>query len=82
MQEVLNTYEILRREFPSARLHASEIGDFVHDVVTYGAKLPTVTGEMGDTWIPGISSDPKKEAEYRVVTDTLTECIKMGKHEG
>lgn len=54
------------------------MSDFVRDVMSYKVKLPTVTGEMGDTWISGISSDPLKLAQYRVVTDTLTECITNG----
>ncbi|WAR01890.1 hypothetical protein MAR_008448 [Mya arenaria] len=66
-------------EFPGANLHASTFEKFVEAVWPMRDQLPVVTNEIGDTWIQGISSDPRKLAEYRVVMNALTNCIKEGK---
>ncbi|XP_052801286.1 uncharacterized protein LOC128232002 [Mya arenaria] len=79
VEEILGYYEILRAEFPGANLHASTFEKFVEAVWPMRDQLPVVTNEIGDTWIQGISSDPRKLAEYRVVMNALTNCIKEGK---
>ena len=68
----------MRVNFPHAKLHASTFEAFLEAVQPVIDQLPVVEGEIGDTWISGIASDPKKMAEYRVVSDTLTDCIKNG----
>ena len=37
-----------------------------------------VTMEMGDTWIQGDGSDPRKSAEFRTVARTVGECLQNG----
>ena len=69
----------MRVNFPNAKLHASTFEAFLEAVQPVIDQLPVVEGEIGDTWISGIASDPKKMAEYRVVSDTLTDCIKNGR---
>jgi hypothetical protein len=41
-------------------------------------KLPVIQQEIGDTWINGISSDPRKIAEYRAVSRILGQCYQQG----
>ena len=77
-QEILNNYEIVRANFPNAKLHASTFEAFLEAIQPVVDQLPVVTGEIGDTWISGIASDPRKMAEYRVVMETLTTCIQEG----
>ena len=78
LQEVLQNYEVLRGNFPNAKLHASTFESFLEAVMLAVEGLPVVTGEIGDTWISGIASDPRKMAEYRVVSETLMNCIQTG----
>ena len=75
-QEVLSNYEILRAEFPSARIMASTLDDFFLAVEPIKSKLPVIEKEIGDTWLQGISSDPRKQAEYRAVSRKMDQCIK------
>ncbi|KAK3598273.1 hypothetical protein CHS0354_022590 [Potamilus streckersoni] len=79
VEEILGYYEILRAEFPQAKLRASTFEDFVAAVQPIKGSLPVVTKEIGDTWIQGIASDPKKMAQYRTVSETIMGCINAGK---
>jgi hypothetical protein len=54
----------LERRFPGAQVAASTMDAYAARVP---AGLPVVTGEMGDTWIHGVGSDPLKVARYRAL---------------
>jgi len=55
-QEILGYYEILRAEFPNARLQASRLDDYFDAAQVIRSRLPVVTSEIGDTWIQGVQS--------------------------
>ena len=78
LQEVLNAYEILRAEFPNAELHAGNLEDFFVAANAVKDKLPIFTNEIGDTWIQGVASDPRKCAEYRAVSRVMKDCVASG----
>lgn len=50
--------------FPDAEVIASSFDDYLSGAAAYvndnPESLPTLTGEIGDTWIYGCASDPKK----------------------
>lgn len=71
IQEVLHYYELLRAEFPDAEIKGSYLEDFVAALSLVKDKLPVFDGEVSDTWLMGVSSDPRKMAEYRAVTRVL-----------
>ena len=73
VDEISNYYEILSGEFPGASVTASTFEDFVStlDIDT----LPVVEGEIGDTWIQGVSSDPLKMSQYRAASTALAKCF-------
>ena len=74
-QEVLTYYEVSRSQFPGAVVQASTFEDFVAELQPFKDKLPIVTQEMGDTWIQGVSSDPRKVAESRAFMRVATKCL-------
>ena len=78
-QEVLSYYEILRAEFPNAELKASRLEEFFEAAEVIRDKLPVFTNEVGDTWIEGVASDPRKCAEYRAVSRVMKTCFSTGK---
>jgi len=41
-------------------------------------QLPVVTSEIGDEWIQGVASDPRKCAEFRAVSRVLRVCLDSG----
>ena len=77
-QEVLRYYEIYRAEFPNAKIKASTFDDYITALWPIKDQLPVITKEIGDTWIMGIASDPRKSAEYRAVSRVLGSCVRQG----
>ena len=75
VQEILGQYEVLRAEFPNAELVASKLEDFFLSVESLKDQLPVYDSEIGDTWIQGIASDPRKCAEVRGVGRTMKHCF-------
>ena len=79
VQEVLGQYEVLRAEFPNAKLQASKLEDFILAVEPIREKLPVIKNEVGDTWIQGVASDPRKSAEVRAVGRVMRDCFRSGR---
>lgn len=73
--EVLRLYEIARSQFPGADVQASTFEDFVASLEPIKSKLPVVTKELGDTWIQGSASDPRKVAEMRALMRVRAACL-------
>ena len=69
LSEIQNIFDVIRDQYPGAKVFASTLDSFVNAVNI--SALPTVYGEIGDTWIQGIASDPRKTALYRAVTRAL-----------
>jgi hypothetical protein len=67
LQEVQETYSSLSQRFPKAEIIATNLTEIANAVEPHRGSLPVVTGEIGDTWIHGIASDPLKVARYREV---------------
>ncbi|XP_070176101.1 uncharacterized protein [Littorina saxatilis] len=78
ISEVLNNFEVARSQFPNAMIVASSLDDYVSALKASATTFPVVTQEIGDTWIMGIQSDPKKIAMYRTFADVLAECFDNG----
>ncbi|KAL4451756.1 hypothetical protein ABPG75_007418 [Micractinium tetrahymenae] len=68
-EEVLDVFLRVQSSFPHATVQAGGFDGFVSDLLKAapGLDLPVVTGEIGDTWIFGVASDPGKIAEYRAL---------------
>jgi len=75
IEEIRATYAKLRAQFPEARVEASTLSDIAAAMEPYRAQLPVFTGEIGDTWIYGIPSDPMKVARYREMARLRQEWI-------
>lgn len=78
LQELLGYYEILRVQFPGAQLQASTLETYFAALHAAQPPLPTITQEIGDTWIQGVASDPRKMAEMRVLTRVMASCFAEG----
>ncbi len=69
--EILSNFNTIESEYPDAVVHASTFEDFVGKITK--SNLPVVTKEVGDTWVQGVSSDPRKTALYKAAMRAL-EC--------
>jgi hypothetical protein len=67
VQEVQETYTNLKTRFPNAEIVATNLTEIANAIEPHRSSLPIVTGEIGDTWIHGVASDPLKVARYREV---------------
>ena len=78
-ESYLSDLATIRQEFPNYAVKVSTFDDFVNDLdVAYRAgvaTLPVVTEEMGDTWVYGIASDPRKMQDLRLVQRARTRCL-------
>lgn len=63
-EEVAAIYAKLRAQFPGASVRAANLSEVAAAVEPYRDQMPVVTEEIGDTWIYGIPSDPRKVARY------------------
>jgi len=78
IDELRKIYAQLRRRFPNAKVTASNLTEIANAVDPFRTQLPTVTQEIGDTWIYGVPSDPVKVARYREVCRLRREWIAQG----
>ncbi|XP_022328600.2 uncharacterized protein LOC111127633 isoform X2 [Crassostrea virginica] len=76
--EILGNYEILRKEFPNAKIKGSTFEAYFAEVDKIRTRLPVVRQEVGDTWIQGIASDPFKMANYRAISGAIQDCVRAG----
>ena len=64
--EIEAAFASLRAQFPGAEVFASTLDAFAQGLDCQGA-LPVVKGEIGDTWIHGVDTDPAKTASLRAL---------------
>ena len=79
VDEIKKIYADLRKQFPNAKVTASNLSEIATAVEPYRSNLPVVTQEIGDTWIYGVPSDPVKVARYREVARLRREWIAQAK---
>lgn len=78
-EEIAKTYSDLSARFPNAKVIPTSLTEIANAVKPYRKNLPTVTQEIGDTWIHGCGSDPLKVARYREVARLRQAWIEQGK---
>ncbi|WP_455584277.1 DUF5054 domain-containing protein [Bacteroides sp.] len=79
-EQIKEIYASIRKRFPKAEIVASSLDDVARDIEKYCQnELPVVTEEIGDTWIWGVASDPKKIAEFRTLMRLRTEWVRSGR---
>ena len=66
-------YRSLREKYPDAVIRAATLDDAA--IALRGAELPVVEGEIGDSWIHGIGTDPTKTRAFREI---LRRCGSFG----
>jgi hypothetical protein len=76
--EIEQIYADLARQFPNAEIQAANLTEMANALAPYCDHLPEVTGEVGDTWIYGVASDPLKVARYRALTRLREAWIAKG----
>ncbi len=63
--EIIKIYNDLREKLPDAQIVAGDLNDIALAVREIEDTLPIVTDEIGDSWIHGVGTDPKKVSWFR-----------------
>lgn len=77
VEQVKEIFAKLREEFPDAELVAADLNDVALAVREIKDTLPIFTDEIGDSWIHGIGTDPKKVNLFKGfdrLASSLPEC--------
>ena len=77
--EIADVYSDLTRQFPNAQITACGLTEIANAIEPFRKNLPTVTQEIGDSWIYGVASDPVKVARYREISRLRRSWIASGK---
>jgi len=75
-EQITDIYKTLQNQFPYAQIIASNLSDVANEISGIKSLLPVVTGELGDTWIHGVGSDPLKIAQLREISRFRNELLK------
>ena len=70
--EIVKIYDSLMEKYPDCVLKAATLDD-VADRVCALDGLPVIENEIGDTWIHGAGTDPKKLSYYRALMRRIEE---------
>jgi len=79
LEEIKDSYRQLHSLYPGARIIPTNLSVIANALEPVRAQLPVVTKEMGDTWIYGVGSDPRKVARYRELCRLRGEWLSDGK---
>lgn len=72
-KQVGQLFAEIQAEFPDATVKASTLDAFAAALWPVKDQLPVVTAEIGDTWIHGVGSDPRKVARFRALSRLRSE---------
>lgn len=64
---IRKSFDECRTDNPGATVVASTLDAFARKLLSCRDALPVVTAEIGDTWIHGVGTDPRKVAQYRAL---------------
>lgn len=66
-EEIIEIFRSLREKFPEAELVAADLNDAAAALREAEDSLPIITDEIGDSWIHGTGTDPKKICQFRAL---------------
>lgn len=81
IEEIKHEFRQLAKKFPNAVIKASTMDEFAVKLRTVKHRLPVVHEEIGDTWIHGAGTDPKKISHYRELLRLRNKWLNQGRIE-
>jgi len=81
IEDIKREFAQLSTKYPGATIQASTMDQFTQKLLAVKNQLPVVTEEIGDTWIHGTASDPRKLAEFRTLLRLRNEWLEQGRFE-
>ncbi|MCM3718866.1 DUF5054 domain-containing protein [Fictibacillus phosphorivorans] len=81
VEDIKREFHVLQEKFPNAVIKASTMDAFAAKIQAIKHTLPVVHEEIGDSWIHGVATDPKKVAQYRELLRLRNQWITEGELE-
>lgn len=81
-EHIVKLYAELRQQFPGDRVQGSTMEPFAAALQSIADTLPVVEGELGDTWIHGLGTDPAKMAAFRELCRQRAGWLATGQTKG
>ncbi|WP_412966561.1 DUF5054 domain-containing protein [Fredinandcohnia sp. 179-A 10B2 NHS] len=78
IEDIKTEFASLQTKFPNAVIKASTMDQFAAKLQDHKHNLPVVHEEIGDSWIHGVATDPKKVAYYRELLRLRNKWITQG----
>ncbi len=78
-EQITDVYATLKRRYPGAAIRAGSFNDVAEALDPVASTLPRLTCEIGDTWIHGIGSDPRKVAAFRELLRLRKQWVSCGR---
>jgi len=78
-EEVIAIYQRMQEQFPGARILASNLNVCANELQKIKSQLPIIDNEIGDSWIHGVGTDPKKVSHFRELSRLRCRWLAEGK---
>ncbi len=78
ISEIKAYYADLHRQFPNARIVATDLSRVAAAIRPVRRQLPVLTEEIGDVWIYGAGSNPARVARFRELCRLRREWLQRG----
>lgn len=73
-ESVVSRMERLREEHPDTKIIPATLNDLAREVEKIRDTLPVVDAEIGDSWIHGAMTDPRKLFSYQALLNYAKKC--------
>lgn len=73
-EAVEEIFDSLKKQLPGVEIVAATLNDLALAVRAIEDTLPVITDEIGDTWIHGVGTDPKKVSQFRALERLYESC--------
>ncbi len=77
--QVKAIYAGLHNRYPNAQLISCSFDEIARELLAMKDQLPVVTSEIGDTWIYGYGSSPKRMARFRALSELYSQWLREKK---
>ncbi|HKL56803.1 MAG TPA: DUF5054 domain-containing protein [Sphaerochaeta sp.] len=78
LDEVLAVYRRLEQEYPGAEILASDLSSYARNIISKKGSFPLLQEEIGDTWIHGVGTDPKKVSRLKMLLSLARKWVEEG----
>lgn len=75
--EIISIFKDLKEKMPDAEIVAGDLNDIALIVREIEDTLPVISDEIGDSWIHGVGTDPKKVSQFKALErlyESMPEC--------